>query len=100
VDLKGRTSLTVSSEQGFSSEKASPLIEQSRPTEHELEASTEGCLGCSTWPKTFAFVIGLGLICAIAVLVPIILTNIFGSGKGNTVTTITTGELINHIVYN
>lgn len=86
-----RPSLTKSPVENFSQKSTSELIEEHRLTEHDIGAIEQGCLGCSTWPKTFAFVIGLGLLCALAVLLPVILVNTLANVKYTTTTTITTG---------
>ena len=49
-------------------------------------ASQTGCGICSTWPRTFAFVAALGLLCATVIIVPIVLTNTLGLGSQKTST--------------
>ena len=99
MELNATSSWALPSEQKPLQTTASPLIEEPQPSQDELGTSEEGCLGCSTWPKTFALVIGLGVVCAAAVLIPLILTNTIGLVKGNTTSTITIGKSINHRVY-
>jgi hypothetical protein len=92
LGLNGTSSWTLPSEQQSLQTTASSLIKEPQSSQDELGASEEGCLGCSTWPKTFAFVIGLGVVCAVAVLVPLILTNTLGLAKGNTISSTTIGK--------
>lgn len=95
--MRDRTSWTKSPVENLSQESTSQLIEEQRLSQRGVGAGEQGCLGCSSWPKTFAFVIGLGLLCAAAVLLPVILTNTLGVV---TQTSPTTGKSMNNNFYN
>jgi hypothetical protein len=95
--LQARSSWTTSPVEIFSQNTTSQLVEERNFSQYEVDAMEQGCLGCSSWPKTFAFVIALVIICAAAVLIPVVLTNTLGLV---TKLTTTTGKSMDNNFFN
>lgn len=91
-----RTSEQISVEPTTSKLSQDTLRSQSQKTE-----STKGCLGCVTWPRTFAFILALVLILAVAIVIPIVVTNTLATSDtaASASATITTNSKSNYLFF-